>query len=57
MFKITEYQKIKQMYENIKRAAYTQEDERIYEKIGSDMVDIEKFGLTVEQTELLYNLE
>lgn len=49
--------KIKQMYENIKRAAYTQEDQRIYEKIGSDMMDTGKFGLTVEQTELLYNLE
>ena len=48
--------RIKQMYENIQRFAYTQKDERIYERIGSDM-DIDKFGLTVEQTEILYNLE
>ena len=49
--------KIKQMYEDIKRSTYTQEDERIYEKIGRDMMDTGKFALTVEQTEILYNLE
>lgn len=49
--------KIKQMYENIKRFAYIQEDERIYERLGDDRVDMDKFGLTVEQTEILYNLE
>lgn len=49
--------KIKQMYEDIKRFTYTQEDENIYERIGSDMMDIDKFGLTIEQTEILYNLE
>lgn len=47
---------IKQMYENIQRFTYTRTDERIYERIGSDM-DIDKLGLTVEQTEILYNLE
>lgn len=50
-------QKIKQMYEEIKRFAYTQEDERIYERIGRDMMDMDKLGLTVAQTEILYNLE
>lgn len=49
--------KIKQMYEEIKRFAYTQEDERIYERIGSDIMDMDKLGLTVAQTEILYNLE
>lgn len=49
--------KIKQMYEEIKRFAYMQEDERIYERIGSDMMDMDKLGLTVAQTEILYNLE
>lgn len=49
--------KVKQMYEEIKRFAYTQEDERIYERVGSDMMDMDKLGLTVAQTEILYNLE
>lgn len=49
--------KIKQMYEEIKRFAYMQEDERIYERICSDMMDMDKLGLTVAQTEILYNLE
>jgi hypothetical protein len=33
-----------------------QEDEKIYERMGDDMNN-EKFGLTVGQTEILYNLE
>ena len=48
--------RIKQVYEGIKRFAYTQEDDNIYIRIGEDM-DIDKLGLTVEQTEFLYNLE
>lgn len=47
---------IKAMYENIHRFAYQDEDNRIYERIG-DSMDLEKFGLTVTQTEILYNLE
>ena len=47
---------IKQMYENIKRFAYTQSNDNIYKRIGADM-DIDKFGLNVDQTEILYNLE
>lgn len=47
---------IKQVYEDIKRFAYTQEDDNIYKRIGADM-EIDKLGLTVEQTEFLYNLE
>ena len=48
--------KIKKMYEDIKRFSYTQTDENIYERIGGDM-NVDKFGLTFEQTEILYNLE
>ncbi len=48
--------KIKQMYEDIKRFGYTQSDENIYKRIGADM-NIDKLGLTVEQIEILYNLE
>jgi virulence-associated protein VapD len=47
---------IKQIYEDIKKFAYTHEDDNIYGRIGADM-NIDKLGLTVEQTELLYNLE
>lgn len=55
--KARKLEKIKQMYENIQRFTYTQEDEQIYERIGNDMLDLDKLGLTVEQTEILYNLE
>ena len=48
--------KIKQMYENIKLYSYTQTDENIYERISTDM-NVDKLGLTLEQTEILYNLE
>lgn len=47
---------IKQMYEDIQRNTYTTTDQRIYERIG-DVVDIEKFGLTEAQVEILYNIE
>lgn len=49
--------KIKQMYEEIKLFAYMQEDDRIYERIGCDIMGMDKLGLTVDQTEILYNLE
>jgi hypothetical protein len=48
--------RIKQMYEDIQRFAYTQVDDKIYERIGTDM-NIDKLGLTIGQTEILYNLE
>lgn len=54
--RVRNIKQIKRMYENIKRFAYLQEDDNIYRKIGSDM-EINKLGLTVEQTEFLYNLE
>ena len=48
--------KIKAMYETIRQNTFRQEDQRIYERIGSGMSS-EKLGLTLEQTEILYNLE
>ena len=47
---------IKTMYENIRRNTFRHEDRRIYERIGAGMSS-EKLGLTLEQTEILYNLE
>lgn len=54
--KARKVKKVKQMYEDIKRFSFSQSDKKIYERIGSDM-DIDKLGLTIEQTEILYNLE
>lgn len=47
---------IKNMYENIRQNTFRQEDQRIYKRIGNEMSS-EKLGLTLEQTEILYNLE
>ena len=55
--KARDIKKIKEVYENIKHFAFMHEDEQIYERIGDDDMDMNKFGLTVEQTEILYNLE
>lgn len=54
--KVRDVKRIKQMYEEIHRHTYTQTDDNIYNRIGANM-DIGKFGLTLEQTEILYNLE
>lgn len=54
--KAREVKDIKAMYENIRKNTFRQEDQRIYERIGSGMRS-EKLGLTLEQTEILYNLE
>lgn len=48
--------KIKDMYERINRYTYTNTDRRIYERIGGNM-EYDKFGISEEQTEILYNLE
>lgn len=55
--KARDLRRIRRMYENIKQFAFMQEDERLYERIGNDWMDTNKFGLTVEQTEILYNVE
>ena len=44
------------MYEEIGRNIYNQTDDKIYKRIGEGM-NFDKFGLTVEQIEILYNLE
>ena len=48
--------KIKDMYEKINRYTYTNTDRRIYERIGGNM-EYDKFGISEDQTEILYNLE
>lgn len=48
--------KIKDMYEKINRYTYTNTGRRIYERIGGNM-EYDKFGISEEQTEILYNLE
>jgi len=48
--------KIKEMYQNIERFSYKRLDDKIYKDISKDL-DIDQLGLTVEQTEILYNLE
>lgn len=55
-FKVRKLKLIKQMYEEIERNIYNQTDDKIYKRIGDGM-DFEKFGLTLEQIEILYNLE
>jgi hypothetical protein len=47
---------IKQMYEDIRRFTFRQVDNNILKRMGSDM-NMDRMGLTVEQTEILYNLE
>lgn len=48
--------KIKKMYQEIERNTYMQTDDRIYERLSEGM-DLNKLSLTIEQTEILYNLE
>lgn len=47
---------IREMYETIKRNTFENDDNRIYGRIQDDM-NAEKLGLTLEQTEILYNIE
>ena len=50
--------KIRDMYENIKRQTFRKTDANIYKRIGDDMdLQMDKLGLSLEQTEILYNLE
>lgn len=55
-FNVRKLKLIKQMYEEIGRNIYNQTDDKIYKRIGEGM-NFDKFGLTVEQIEILYNLE
>ncbi|MBQ4256323.1 MAG: hypothetical protein II714_01570, partial [Oscillospiraceae bacterium] len=54
--KVRNVKLIKQMYEDIRHNTFTETDNNIYNRIGDGM-DIGKFGLTLEQTEILYNIE
>ena len=56
LLRIRNLKRIKDMYERIEQNTYSQSDDRIYARMGKDM-DYDKFGLTIEQTEILYNLE
>ena len=49
--------KLRQMYDDIRQNTYRDEDDRIYTRMGRDTMNIDRFGLTVGQTEILYNLE
>jgi len=47
---------IKAVFENIKKNTFEAEDNRIYGRIEQDM-NADKLGLTLEETEILYNIE
>ena len=50
--------KVREVYENIKRQTFKKADADIYKRIGDDMdLQMDKFGLSLEQTTILYNLE
>ena len=50
--------KIREVYENIKQQTFRKSDEDIYKRIAADMdIQIDKLGLSLEQTEILYNIE
>lgn len=54
--RVRNLKEIKAMYERIDQNVFDQKDNRIYERAGEGM-NCEKFGLTLEQTEILYNVE
>lgn len=50
--------KVRDAYENIKQQTFRKADANIYKRIGADMdIQIDKLGISLEQTEILYNLE
>lgn len=50
--------KVREVYENIKHQTFRKSDADIYNRIGADMdMQMDKLGLSLEQTEILYNLE
>ena len=54
--KVRDVKRIKDMYEKIQRNTYSKTDDNIYGRLNETM-NVGKFGLTVEQTEILYNIE
>ncbi|MDM8126627.1 hypothetical protein [Mediterraneibacter glycyrrhizinilyticus] len=56
--KVRDVKKIRGVYENIKHQTFGKTDANIYKRIGDDMdLQMDKLGLSLEQTEMLYNLE
>lgn len=56
--KVRNVKKVRDVYENIKQQTFRKADADIYKRIGTDMdIQMDKFGLSLEQTEILYNLE
>lgn len=56
--KIRDVKVVRAMYETIQRNTFQKVDAEIYRKIGDGMdLELDKLGLTLEQTEILYNLE
>lgn len=50
--------KVRAVYETIKNQTFQKTDADIYRRIGNDMdLQMDKLGLSLEQTEILYNLE
>ena len=54
--KVRDVKKIKNLYEKIELNTFTDKDNQKYKRMEAAM-EIDKFGLTIEQTEILYNLE
>lgn len=49
---------IRNIYENLRQNIFLKIDADIYKKIGEDIgLEMNKFGLTLEQLEILYNIE
>lgn len=56
--KTRNFKKVRDVYENIKQQTFRKADADIYKRIGADMdIQMDKLGLSLEQTEILYNLE
>lgn len=56
--KARDVKKVRGVYENMKRQMFRKSDADIYKRIGDDMdLQLDKLGLSLEQTEILYNLE
>ena len=56
--KVRIIKKVLEVYENIKRQTFRKTDADIYKRLGDDMgLQMDKLGLSLEQAEILYNLE
>lgn len=56
VMKRRDLKKLRDMYQTIERSTFDEDDKKNYERIANSM-GIDKFGITLEQTEILYNLE